>query len=211
VRFRQTSARQIVRLLLARAGIDADEEDLRRIREEPRSLQRSGVPLLDLIHEIVDDPKVGLAVRRQNADFFAHELSATEPAQGPLSQFDWRARVALSTEPTLVFPSARTKVWGRFALRPAAPGVDPSQTRIAVEIWRGDERLASGEGILGPGRPAQLNFTADGFILASAERAPTAGAETSTAAGGRLQPFDLHIFYRETPPAAGETAAGPAP
>ena len=183
IRFHRTQARQIVKGLLDKAEFSADETDLELISLERKSVHLKK-PLYALLLAIIDDPSVGLAFRGPHAHFFKQSLTDTQPAAGPLRQFDWRGRLELSEEPTTLFPSDRIDLWAIFSFIPPGPELPGENGRIMVEIRQGDRRLATGEGALGGDGMATLCFRAGATILVSVQ------------AVEGLSLFDVRLYYQ---------------
>lgn len=208
MRFHQTPTRQIVKLALSQAGVSAEEGDLALIPDRPKSPSLSQKPLYYLLHSVIDDPEIGFSLESRQAHFFKQTIKNADPAVGLLRTFDWEATVPLRDEPTLFFPSIRSDLWVLLSVRRPAAGLGPSDPRVSVEIWRGGEEIATGEGALGPANRVNLEFSAGGKVLVSIEPAPAEPAADAIAAAAGAR-YKLRIFFearqvedRSSPPVA---------
>lgn len=169
VRFHQAPGRQIVKLLLQGSGMRVSDAGLALISDKPRSIEERGKPLYELLHTIIDDPAVGFALRSKEAFIFRQKLENTEPATGPLRQFEWQAIVDVSVEPTVLFPAGRSDLWAIISVPPPSTDESKNEQRFAVEIWRSGRPEAMAEGVLGPNKKAQLSFSSEGTVLVTIE------------------------------------------
>jgi hypothetical protein len=211
VRFHQTSARQIVKLLLSQTGITTRDANLDMISETPKTVSVTGRPLYYLLHSIIDNPQVGFALEERRAQFFAQTMKNAEPPTGLLRTFDWSADIELSSEPTLVFPSIRSDLWLIVSLQPHAVGPGPTQSRVEVEVWRGAERYTTWEDTLSENQKATLDLSAGGKVLVTIEPLT---ANVIPAAGVNRSKYKLRIYFEArgeggtAPPEVASSASG---
>lgn len=192
--FHDKSPRETVALLLGRVGLSVSEQDLELLSEEKRNVKLTGSPYYQALNTLIDDPAIGFSLSAEKARLFSQRIKNVEPALGELRQFDWEARVELGENPTVLIPAARSDLWCLFAVAPRPVGPGSAYPRIAVEIWRGARRVASGEGVLGEDHIASLNFSAQGTIILTIERAEP--AEERLGGVAHASQYKVRIFFR---------------
>lgn len=194
IRFNRTSPRQIVDLLFQNAHIQVSPEDLELISDELTDLRLSERPLHDAIRVILDDPKVGFALRGREAHFFDQKLSEDLTRGGRPTLVSWEAEIELTSEPMVVYPSTRSDLWAMFRLMPSGGGSSPAALSIAAEVWQGDRILVADQLPLGEDGTAKMNFSGGRTVNVSLRLVPNSSGEVPS--DGAVT-FKIRVFFQE--------------
>lgn len=204
---KEIPARQIVKDLLYKAHLHIEAEELNKISAEARELHFEGRPLYECLYSALGQEDLGLSVAGDQVRFIEQKISHEVPDHGPLEQYNWETDLTLGADPVSLYPSGRSPLWIRLRLLapPAAAG-----GRVGFEIYRGELREGSGEGLLPQPGVGAIRFVAgDAISLRIENRSPAAAPE-----GEAVPPLLLNVrlqYHTPTETAEGTPAPTPTP
>ncbi|HOE98044.1 MAG TPA: hypothetical protein PK847_15845 [Candidatus Sumerlaeota bacterium] len=195
---RNVSAQQAMQLVSNYVGFEMDPDDLTLLDEEPRTISFDEIPLYQAIHQLIDNPGLGVSMMGRQLNLFHQRIELEGDADS--GSVNWQARLPLSEARQLIVPSGQLNLWFMIRLEGPPANGQGEWREVLVELWRGSDLLSLTRAPLDAQGRAQLELSASDSLVFMVKRI----SERAAAAPGEYELAFYYLYDAEPAPAAAD-------